>query len=365
MHVIVVGAGIVGLSTAWAAVKAGHEVTVLEKGPIPNPGSASFDSHRMFRPHYGPQAGYTRMAGHARDAWSEMWADLAVAHWAETGVLAIDVSGDGWLKASREAMIDAWVSFEEVDGAGIASIAPQLALPGRAWGLFAPQGGLLFADRILAALRAWLVGNGARLLENTWVRHVDVDMARVELKTGTSIAGDRVVVAAGAWARHLFTDLGRSVKTVASHVAYVSTPGRWRKEWDSSPALFIRAPEGHLYALPPASGTDLKLGGAVTSPHSDASDNFVPDPDAAMATIEAFRSYLNDHGQYGFLRGAGGIYADTRSKTFIVEEREKALVVTACGGRMFKFGALVGLMVADWLAGHLTGQEINTWAAGR
>ena len=43
MKVIVVGAGVSGLCTAWALVKKGVEVTLLEQGPIPNPLSASGD----------------------------------------------------------------------------------------------------------------------------------------------------------------------------------------------------------------------------------------------------------------------------------------------------------------------------------
>ena len=47
MNVIVVGAGIAGLSTAWALTKAGHHVTILEQGAIPNPLAASGDHHRI------------------------------------------------------------------------------------------------------------------------------------------------------------------------------------------------------------------------------------------------------------------------------------------------------------------------------
>ena len=44
MNIIVVGAGIAGLSTAWSLVKAGHSVTLLEQGAsIPNPLAASGD----------------------------------------------------------------------------------------------------------------------------------------------------------------------------------------------------------------------------------------------------------------------------------------------------------------------------------
>ncbi|CAM5588927.1 hypothetical protein MAUB1S_09936 [Mycolicibacterium aubagnense] len=43
INVIVVGAGIASLSTAWSLIKAGHGVTQLEQGSIPNPLAASGD----------------------------------------------------------------------------------------------------------------------------------------------------------------------------------------------------------------------------------------------------------------------------------------------------------------------------------
>ncbi len=37
MKITIVGAGIAGLSTAWSLTKAGHSVTLIEQGPIPQP----------------------------------------------------------------------------------------------------------------------------------------------------------------------------------------------------------------------------------------------------------------------------------------------------------------------------------------
>ena len=80
MNVIVVGAGIAGLSTAWSLARAGHSVSIVEQGPIPNPLAASGDHHRIIRRAYGKAGGYARLITEAYDAWDELWADLGESH---------------------------------------------------------------------------------------------------------------------------------------------------------------------------------------------------------------------------------------------------------------------------------------------
>ena len=80
MTTIVVGAGVMGLATAWHLARAGEAVTVLEQGPIPNPLAASWDSHRLIRALYPNSPGYTRMALDAYAAWDEVWAAAGVRH---------------------------------------------------------------------------------------------------------------------------------------------------------------------------------------------------------------------------------------------------------------------------------------------
>jgi sarcosine oxidase len=82
MRVTVVGAGIMGLTTAWALTKRGHEVTLVEQGAsIPSPLAASGDQHRMIRRAYGAQGGYAALITEAYDAWDELWADLGASHY--------------------------------------------------------------------------------------------------------------------------------------------------------------------------------------------------------------------------------------------------------------------------------------------
>jgi sarcosine oxidase len=44
LKTIIIGGGIMGLCSAWALRRAGHQVTLYEQGPIPNPLGSSCDS---------------------------------------------------------------------------------------------------------------------------------------------------------------------------------------------------------------------------------------------------------------------------------------------------------------------------------
>ena len=57
MKINIVGAGIMGLSTAWALYRRGHTVTIFEQGPVPNPQAASGAPFIICSMHAADQSG--------------------------------------------------------------------------------------------------------------------------------------------------------------------------------------------------------------------------------------------------------------------------------------------------------------------
>ncbi|HZV02130.1 MAG TPA: FAD/NAD(P)-binding protein, partial [Planctomycetota bacterium] len=54
MKTIVVGAGIFGVTAARELARRGHEVVLVDIGPIPHPLAASTDVSKVVRLEYGP-----------------------------------------------------------------------------------------------------------------------------------------------------------------------------------------------------------------------------------------------------------------------------------------------------------------------
>src|SRR5438105_11547095 len=67
--IIVVGAGINGVTAAIELKKRGHEVSLIDPGPLPHPLAASTDISNAVRAAYGADEDYTTLAEHSIQLW--------------------------------------------------------------------------------------------------------------------------------------------------------------------------------------------------------------------------------------------------------------------------------------------------------
>src|SRR5438309_8628031 len=90
-RVIVVGAGINGVTAAIELKKRGHEVALIDPGPLPHPLAASTDISKVVRLEYGGDERYTELAERAERAiegWRRWNRDLGTLYH-ETGLLLL------------------------------------------------------------------------------------------------------------------------------------------------------------------------------------------------------------------------------------------------------------------------------------
>jgi sarcosine oxidase len=362
-RILIVGAGIVGLSVARAALRRGHAVTLIEQGEVPNPHAASHDQHRMIRMHYGAAEGYTRMVGQAFAAWETLWQEIGARHFADCGALAISASPGDYADATLAVFRRLDVPHEVLGAAEIERLCPHLRLPLTARGLLARPGGPLFADRILHDLARLVTRGGTAIMTRTQAVAVDETAGSVTTADGRVLAGDFVVVAAGAWLSGLLPSEYGTLPVFRQTLCYVEPPPVYRESWAAGPAIVVLG-ERNVYALPPLAGTGLKFGSGGRRRPGTPAEGFDEDLEQGRRVIDDFGPYLRDAQDYRPLRMQVGYYVMDDTRRFALHQARRRLVVTNCDGQMFKFGPLIGEHIMAAWDGETSFAELASWGAG-
>ena len=205
-HVIVIGSGILGASTAWHLAQAGARVTILEAS---QPGGlATRDSWAWINASWGNPEHYFRLRIRSMQEWKRLQQQVPQLNVQWSGGLLWDLPPDALQAYAREH--SAWgYGIEPVDAAGALQIEPAILQPPE-HALFVAQEGSVDPLAASLALLAGAQIAGARLLLNTPVTGLRLEQQRV---TGVHTAqglveADEVVLAAGIGAAALLKGVG-------------------------------------------------------------------------------------------------------------------------------------------------------------
>lgn len=363
---LVLGGGIVGLCSACALERDGWAVALVDAAPLPNPRGASVDQHRLIRHAYGASAHYTRMVDAAHHAWDSLFDALGANFYHPTGTLALAdaASVAGWLADTRAVQRAQDRPADDLSPAELGARFPVLDPAGLAEALLLPTGGVLLAERIVAALARHLAARGVRM-HQARAAAADPDRARLVLEDGRALDADLLVLAAGPWTARLLPVLAPRAVPSRQVVVYLEPPSGLRESWARMPMLLDLAERGGFYAVPPVADTALKVGDHRFSLRGDPEDSREVTAAETEEMLALARPRLRDAASYRVL-GARACFYDVAPDEKIVLEPlgDRALAVCGTSGHGFKFGAVLGQAVARAAADPTARQALSAWAAG-
>jgi glycine/D-amino acid oxidase-like deaminating enzyme len=364
MHALIVGAGIVGLATARALTERGWTVTVVDRGPIPNPHASSFDHHRLIRHHYPDQMGYARRIPEAFAAWARLWSDLGERHYVETGIVGLSRADGDWTDRCLPMMRELGVEHEVLDPVAMAMRLPFVNAAGVRFALFTREGGALMAEAILDGLVRLLGERGAELRADTAVAAIDGEGGSVVTDSGERLTADRVIVAAGVGAAKLAFPGKPELVPYRTTILYADPPEDLASFWEGAPSWVDLGTDEELWGMPPVAGLPLKLGAGERSRGGDPDTERGTLPEDVAGVLASYGGRFHGIERFSVRSAPTNFWTMAPQERFVLLRDGRALFVSACSGHGFKFGALTGEDVAaavdgadfDALATRLAGR---------
>ena len=359
--VIVVGAGINGITAAIELKKRGHKVVLADPGPLPHPLAASTDISKAVRAAYGADEEYTALAERSIRLWRKWNEEFGVELYHEVGVMFVrhgEMKPGDFEYESFKILQRRGYRIERMN-------SPQIWKRFPAWnpdlyqdGVLELNAGYAESGRAVAILVERAKSIGIELREGAKFSQLDEGDDRVKgivLDDGQRISGDVVVMAVGAWTPYILPFTREFFRATGQPVFHLKP---------RQPDLFV--PERF-----PVFGADISTTGYYGFPLNPEGVVKIANhgPGREMSPETANRAVTSQEEQnlreflsttFPTLTDAPIVYSrvcmycDTNDGHFwIAPDPERPGLIVAAGdsGHGFKFAPVLGEIIADAVEG--------------
>src|SRR5216117_1054125 len=355
--VIVVGAGINGVTAAIELRKRDHEVALADPGPLPHPLAASTDISKAVRAAYGADEEYTDLAEHSIKRWREWNREFGTHFYHEVGVMFVrrrELKPGDFEHESFKMLESRGHKIERMNSARAWKRFP-------AWnpelyrdGVLELEAGYAESGRVVASLIGHAKSLGVELREGAQCSQLDEDDDRVKgivLEDGQRFASDAVVMTVGAWMPYLlpftkkfFCSSGQPVFHLKPREPELFAPERF-------PVFGADITTTGYYGFP------INRDGVVKIANHGAGREMSPDSPERVVTADDERnlreflaSTFPSLSDAPIVNTRVCMYCDTHDGHFwIARDPERQGLVVAAGdsGHGFKFAPMLGEIIAD------------------
>ncbi len=358
---IVVGAGINGVVAAIELRKRGHEVALVDPGPLPHPLAASTDISKAVRAAYGADEDYTALAEQSRKIWRQWNVEFGIELYHQIGFLFMcqrPMQPGDFEYESFKLLEQRGHRVERISSKHLRERYPAWKAERYPDGFLDLEAGYAESGRVVATLIQRAKSLGVELRRNAKFRELneaDTRVTGILLEDGEKIAATAVVMAVGAWTpyalpftRNFLRASGQPVFHLKPKQPELFTPERF-------PIFGADISTTGYYGFP------LNRDGVVKIANHGPGREMSPDPPERVVTKEEenqVRHFLSD--SFPALADSPIVftricfYCDTHDGNFwIAADPERPGLTIAAGdcGHGFKFAPVLGQIIADAVEG--------------
>jgi glycine/D-amino acid oxidase-like deaminating enzyme len=359
-RIIVVGAGINGVTAAIELKKRGHRVVLIDPGPLPHPLAASTDISKAVRAAYGPDETYTELAERCIPVWKNWNGDFGIELYHETGVLFVCENrmrpGDFEYESCR-VFEKRGHRFERFDAFTFHERFPAFAADRFQDGFFDPDAGYVESGLVVSTLIEYARSRGVELRER--VKFVALDetdrsVRGIVLDDRQRISADAVVIAAGAWTSYLLPFTKKFFRATGHPVFHLrpKQPNFFLPE--RLPFFGADISKTGFYGFPLHQGV-VKIAnhGAGREMSPDSGERVVTRDDESRLRV-FLRSTMPALADAPIVYSRVCMYSDTNDGDFWIAadpDRPNLVIATGDCGHGFKFAPILGELTADAVEG--------------
>ena len=355
---LVVGAGIFGITAVSELNARGYKTAVIDPGPLPHPLAASTDISKVIRIEYGPDEQYMEMVETALPIWRQWNDELGDTLFHEVGVSMLakhEMQPGEFEYESYQMLLKRGHQPDRLNPEVIRERFPAWNTDEYVDGYFHKLGGFAESGRVVTALAGKAERAGATLIGGEAVIELLVENGRIQgVKTdqGNQHYADHVIIAAGAWTHILLPELAPVMKS-SGHPVFHLRPSNLDLFTPPNFVVFtadISHSGWYGFPLHPHEKV-VKIAnhGVGQQLHPSDDERIVTETDEQTLRQFLAKTFptLVD-APIVYTRRC--LYCDTLDEHFWIDQHPEieGLSVAAGGsGHGFKFGPVLGLLIAD------------------